>query len=144
MSLRLLVGASLLLGLGLGGFRGQTAEAFPAFKRQFDAKIEFVKGLSFPQPVTTIQYFNMYQPHPTEYRVDTSVDSRRWDPSWILGFPFGHLPSDRPGVPIVLFQMPELGTMLRSPAPSLRLEALVEQSCPACYKCPSTPLSRWS
>jgi hypothetical protein len=40
-------------------------------KRQFDAKTEFVKGLSFPQPVTTIQYFNMYQPHPTEYRVDT-------------------------------------------------------------------------
>jgi hypothetical protein len=40
-------------------------------KRQFDAGIEFVKGLSFPQPVTTIQYFNMYQPHPTEYRVDT-------------------------------------------------------------------------
>ena len=92
-------------------------------KRQFDAKIEFVKGLSFPQPVTTIQYFNMYQPHPTEYRVDTSVDSRRWDPSWILGFPFGHLPSDRSEVPIVLFEMPELGTMLRSPAPSLRLEA---------------------
>src|SRR5439155_10260670 len=43
MSLRLLVGASLLLGLGLAGFRGQTAEAFPVFKRRFDAKY-LVKG----------------------------------------------------------------------------------------------------
>ena len=67
-----------------------------------------------------------------------SVDFRRWDPSWIPGFPFGRLSSDRPEVPIVLFEMPELGTMLRSPAPSLRLEALVERSCPACYKCLST------
>jgi hypothetical protein len=63
------------------------------------------------------------------------------DPSWIPGFPFGHLPSDRPEAPIALFEMPELGTMLRSPAPSLRLEALVEQSYSACYKYPSTPFS---
>jgi hypothetical protein len=59
-------------------------------------------------------------------RAHLSVDSRRRDPSWIPGFPFGHLPSDRPEAPIALFEMPELGTMLRSPAPSLRLEALVE------------------
>jgi hypothetical protein len=52
---------------------------------------------------------------------------------------FGRLPSDRPKVPIVLFEMPELGTMLRSPAPTLRVEALVERSCPACYKYSSNP-----
>jgi hypothetical protein len=47
-------------------------------------------------------------------------------------FPFGRLPSDRPEVPIVLFETPELGTML-PPFPSLRLEAVVERSYSACY-----------
>jgi len=65
---------------------------------------------------------------------------RRWDRSWIPGFPFRHLPSDRAEVPIVLFEMCSLGTMQLSPLPSLpslRLEAVVERSCSACYKCPS-------
>src|SRR5436309_3810425 len=43
MNLRVLVGASLLFCLGWASFRGQTAEAFPAFKRQFDARY-LVKG----------------------------------------------------------------------------------------------------
>src|SRR5262245_46486157 len=38
MNLRVLVGASLLGCLGLAGFRGETALAFPVFKRQFDAR----------------------------------------------------------------------------------------------------------
>jgi hypothetical protein len=44
-----------------------------------------------------------------------SVDFRRWDPSWIPGFPFGRLPSDRAEVPIVSFEMCSLGTMLPPP-----------------------------
>jgi hypothetical protein len=68
-----------------------------------------------------------------------SVEFRRWDPSWIPGFPFGLLPFDRPEVSIVLFEMPELGTILSPPAPALQLEALVERSYSACYKYPSHP-----
>ena len=40
-------------------------------------------------------------------------------------------PSNRPEVPIVLFEMRELETMLPVPFPSLRLQALVEWSCSA-------------
>ena len=43
MELRVWVGVTLLLGGGLVGFCGQPAEAFPAFKRQFDARY-LVKG----------------------------------------------------------------------------------------------------
>ena len=38
MKARGLVSALLLGGFSLMGFRGQSAEAFPAFKRQFDAR----------------------------------------------------------------------------------------------------------
>jgi hypothetical protein len=39
----------------------------------------------------------------------------------------------------MLFRMRTLGTILPAPFHSLQLEALVERSCSACYKCPSTP-----
>src|SRR5271154_6251138 len=96
-------------------------------------------GLDLPtyrRPSTPIERISAFRRLATR----APLSFRRWDLSWIPGIPFGHLPSNRPEAPIVVFEIPGLGTMLHSPAPYLRLEALVEQSCPACYKCPSTPL----
>jgi hypothetical protein len=49
-----------------------------------------------------------------------------------------------PEVPIGLFEMRSLGTMLPPLLPSLGVEAVVEHSCPACDKRPVPPSSRFS
>jgi hypothetical protein len=57
-----------------------------------------------------------------------SVDFRRGNPSWIPGFPFGRLPSDRAN-PNCALRDALAGNYAPPSLPSLRLEAVVECSC---------------
>ena len=100
------------------------------FIRHFDGREDYEAGpANLPSVSMPIERIPGFRRPAT--RAHLSVDFRRWDPSWIPGIPFGRLPSNRPEVPIVLFEMRELETMLPFPLPSLRLEALVERSCSA-------------
>ena len=93
------------------------------FIRHFDGREDYEAGpANLPSVGTPIERISGFRRPAT--RAHLSIDFRRWDPSWIPGIPFGRLPSNIPEVPIVLFEMRELETMLPFPLPSLRLEAL--------------------